>query len=74
VCQLLDQRFSFIREQRLRCHKHQMSFLKFGLGQLLGTPETTTRMTGYANGDPRHMFQHYCGLPLRRLTRALRKR
>jgi hypothetical protein len=74
VRHLLDQRFSFIREQRLRCHKHQRSFVTHCLTEFFGSHETTTAMTGRVPGDPRHAFHHYLSLPARRLSRVLRPR
>jgi hypothetical protein len=71
---LLDQRFSFIREQRLRCHRHGRGFIPFCIGELFGQHETTTSMTGRPPSDPRHTFHHYIALPLRRLLRVLRPR
>ena len=71
---LLDQRFSFIREQRLRCHKHGYGFVEFCLRELLGSPEATTQLTGYPVGDFRHRYYHYMGLPIRRVCRVFRSR
>jgi hypothetical protein len=71
---LLDRRFSFLREQRLRCHRHNIGFAAFCLRELFGSPEATTRMTGFPDGDLRHCYHHYLALPLRRILRSLRSR